>query len=385
MKIKSVSFENRLEEWKFEKIDFFQFTLLVGLTGVGKSQILDAIETLSQIARGNPKNNDGVKWEVQFEANSGIEYFWSGEFEIRSYIPPKKSYFLSSRSSDDEKTEKPTIISEKLYTKSEVIIERDQDSFVFNGTEMPKLDATQSSLSILKNEELLHDINNSFRNIFIKTGQIRDDRDEYIIPKISGVQHDDFLLYSDLFTARYIGGSLSVLCFAYFVHKEMFNNVKRHFLEIFPQLEDLEIEKIRDLETTAIEICSIKIKEKKGNTWIHQQAISSGMLKTLAYIADIYFMPKGSVILIDEFENSLGFNCLNVITEDLIDSRQDVQFILTSHHPYIINKIPYQNWKIVNRNGGTIHTFDAKDHGFGESHHDQFIKLINSSIYNNDY
>ena len=46
--------------------------------------------------------------------------------------------------------------------------------------------------------------------------------------------------------------------------------------------------------------------------------------------------PDGSVILIDEFENSLGVNCLDEITEDVVKESRRLQFILTSHHPYII-------------------------------------------------
>jgi AAA15 family ATPase/GTPase len=62
------------------------------------------------------------------------------------------------------------------------------------------------------------------------------------------------------------------------------------------------------------------------------------MFKTLMYIAEIYLSPEGAVVLIDEFENSLGSNCIDAVT-DILTERQDLQFIITSHHPYIIKLI----------------------------------------------
>lgn len=38
-----------------------------------------------------------------------------------------------------------------------------------------------------------------------------------------------------------------------------------------------------------------------------------------------------------EFENGLGVNCIDVLAEILLSERKDLQFIITSHHPKIIN------------------------------------------------
>lgn len=104
--------------------------------------------------------------------------------------------------------------------------------------------------------------------------------------------------------------------------------------------------------------------------------ISSGMLKSLLQVAELYLCEDGAVILIDEFENSLGVNCMDELTEDLVASERDVQFIITSHHPYIINNIPYRNWKIVTRKAGTVVVKNASDYKIGQSKHDAFIQLL---------
>ncbi len=83
MKIKSVKFKNASQEWSYEKIDFFDLTLLVGVSGAGKTQILRSIMTIRDVAKGEPKN--GVEWEIEF-GSGDHNYFWLGKFETRGLI-----------------------------------------------------------------------------------------------------------------------------------------------------------------------------------------------------------------------------------------------------------------------------------------------------------
>jgi AAA15 family ATPase/GTPase len=103
--------------------------------------------------------------------------------------------------------------------------------------------------------------------------------------------------------------------------------------------------------------------------------MSSGMLRTIIQISEIFLSNQGSVILIDEFENSLGINCIDILTDDLIHENKTLQFIATSHHPYIINNIPYEYWKIVTRQGGHIRIGNSSDYHLGKSKQDAFIQL----------
>ena len=88
------------------------------------------------------------------------------------------------------------------------------------------------------------------------------------------------------------------------------------------------------------------------------------------------------MILIDEFENSLGVNCIEEVAELVLYPEVDIQFILTSHHPYIINNIDFNNWKIVVRDGSMVSVHSAKDLQIGShSKHDAFMQLIQTSAY----
>jgi hypothetical protein len=159
---------------------------------------------------------------------------------------------------------------------------------------------------------------------------------------------------------------------------DTFSVIKNYFIDIFPQIEDIEIEsfEIDESKKEVPQLSRIQIKEKGIKDWIDEENISEGMFKTLMYIAEFYLSPKGSVVLVDEFENSLGVNCIDAVT-DILTERQDLQFIITSHHPYIINNIPMDCWKIVTRKGGVVTVKSAEDLHLGRSKHQAYLQLIN--------
>lgn len=94
------------------------------------------------------------------------------------------------------------------------------------------------------------------------------------------------------------------------------------------------------------------------------------------YISELYLSPENCIILIDEFENSLGVNCLDSVTE-LVLNNKTLQFIITSHHPYIINNVSPAYWKIVTRKANLVTVKNAEDFHISESRQKAFIDLIN--------
>lgn len=373
MKLLSIKFTNKEQEWEFEQIQFFDLTLLVGVSGVGKTQVLKSIYTLKEIADGESIN--GVKWDLEFQTLKGNKYLWSGEFEN---IKSKNELIPEFFDERNEKT-KPKIISERLILNDKIIVERDLDKFQFNNNEMPKLISTESSINILKEEELIKEVYESFKLIILRdhTQKVGNQFSHLSIEKLKNKYKTfEAIKESDLDTFH-------KLALVYEVAKNTFEEIKQRFIEVFPQIEDIKVEPIKldELSNFIFEATVIQIKEIGVQKWIPHNRMSSGMLRTLLHIAEMYLWNEGTVILIDEFENSLGLNCIDVLTEDLIYDNNNIQFIATSHHPYIINKIPFDYWKIVTRKGSVIKTFDAKDFDLGKSHHDKFMSLINHPFY----
>ncbi|MDM8527423.1 AAA family ATPase [Anaerolineales bacterium HSG24] len=156
-----------------------------------------------------------------------------------------------------------------------------------------------------------------------------------------------------------------------------FDELKQDFIAVFPQIEDVIVETVKQ-GTVSQPNLEVVINLKVGGVkkWIQQPQISAGMLKTLMLLGELYLSPDGTVLLIDEFENSLGVNCIDII-DDLVTPSKNLQLIITSHHPYIINNIPMDEWKIVTRQGGTVTVKEAKDFKqLGRSSHERFMQLI---------
>ena len=79
MKISRFQFEDKSLEWRLEELQLSKVTLLVGASGVGKTQILKALMALKQATGGSSGN--GVAWSIEFETTNGKIYIWQGEFE----------------------------------------------------------------------------------------------------------------------------------------------------------------------------------------------------------------------------------------------------------------------------------------------------------------
>ena len=76
MKILSLSYTDNALVWSLEKIVFENLTLLVGASGVGKTQILNSILKLKEIANG--ESVSGVEWEIEFETLDKHIFRWTG-------------------------------------------------------------------------------------------------------------------------------------------------------------------------------------------------------------------------------------------------------------------------------------------------------------------
>lgn len=371
MRIKSLRIKNVFLGWEFEQIDFsLNLTLLVGVSGVGKTQILESINSLKDIANG--KSINGIEWDINFSTVAGNDYIWKGGFSIL-----EEETNLFARADDERETLKPTILFEQLLdSKGDLLIDRDLEKIIFDNKKMPKLSSNQSLIHVLEEEPIMREIVEAFNQITLKDNTRRDGLfsafSPKLIPELKGKYNS---LEAIKNSNEYIRIKL-LLCSE--LNLSIFNTIKNRFMDIFPQVEDIKIEH-RQVEmnrpSANFIMPIIAIKEKGVSGWISEHRISSGMLRTIIHISDLFLSSNGAVILIDEFENSLGTNCIDILTDDLIHENKSIQFIATSHHPYIINNIPYEYWKIVSRKGGKIQIRNAASYNLGKSKQEAFIQL----------
>lgn len=364
MKIRKFSFINKDTGWQVKDVELGNLSLLVGASGVGKTQILKAIYSLTIISSGTSLK--GIKWEVAFE-ELGIEYVWSGEFDVDS-IPQEDS-------TSDGATY--VVAQERLMTKDGVeIFSRNGTDVSYHNTRTVKLDSTQSAVELLKEEPDVYPVKRAFNKI------TKLDMNEYSRRRwrigfdFSSVQS---LSLKEIKNHKFYS-PYEKLFFIHKFHPDVFEEIKRLFVEVFPLVKEIDFDMDNIFKDSYIPV--LKIKEKDVEGWIRRPNISAGMCRTLIQIIVLTLADDGDVILIDEFENGLGINCIDILAEMAMEPESDVQVIMTSHHPYIINAIPFQDWKIVSRAASEVKVSKASDLKIGmHSKHDAFMQLIQTDAY----
>lgn len=375
MFIQSLYYKDEAMNWELKKTDFERLTLFVGISGVGKSRILEAILNLKNIIRGNTEAMNGITWDISFLVNE-TPCRWQGTFQtfgMPTLKDPHRERFLSNECIESIEQLRPAIVREEFIYDGTCIFSRNGEGQIFKGNRLPKISSYRSFLEIFAEDEHIAQVRQQFFNIFHM--QYKVDMN-YLVENITMhtcCNAGKKITYSDIIVSDL--PVITKLAFLYKKNPPLFDQIKRKFIEIFPYVEDIKFE-----EDSSKRYFMLYLKEKKTG-WIGQNYISSGMYKTLMFLAQISMLEGNCVVLIDEIENSLGLNCIDILTEELHQANYDDQFLITSHHPYIINNIDMSNWRIVSRTGGVVTVKKAEDLKLGRSSHEAFFQLINSPEY----
>ena len=349
MFIKSFEYEDLRTGWKLERTEFDAFNLLVGNSGVGKTKILRALTTIAELAFASA-GTLAAEWNLEFDHTDGA-YVWSGRVE---QIKPGPHDFTSA-----------TIVHESLQCGPEKLFTRSQDATSFQGLPIPSLSNDLSGPRLLSGQRRIQPILQGLRRLLfsseIPPQPLRTRRllDQLGIPSSQG--QPVHALEAGWLVSRAL--------------PEQWVKIESAFRNIFPSVEDVAIEATSEGDETVLEL---KLRESSAKEVISHEDVASGMRRTLGHLIELVTAPHSSVILIDEFENSLGANCMPDVVR-LLHSRPDLQFIITSHHPYVINNIPKDTWKLVQRKGSNVRVTSARDIPALQdaSHHQAYLRLVN--------
>ncbi len=364
MKFKSISARNKRTGWNIENMEFNpMLALLVGASGVGKTKVLNVIKTLARIAKGESFN--GLEWKVEFEQNEH-DYVWEGEFVYGGDVGVE---LLTS-----EYEVVFAVAREKIIEDDIVLVDRVPDSIKFLNREIVKLDSTKSVVELLKEESSIKSIYEGFKQCY--SLDITD-----VVIQIS-----NYPLYKEKrFDIKQIKQfrSTSLLEKLFLLREnglQEFDVIVQKFKGVFPAIENIDFKLVESVNH--LYFLYLRIKENNVSTWIDQPDISSGMMRTLLQIITLVLANDGDVIMIDEFENGLGVNCINELADLIMEPEANIQVVMTSHHPYIINAIPVKDWMILTRNGSNVHVHTADELHIGEhSKHEAFMQLMQTPEY----
>lgn len=358
--------------WSISRFELGKINLVVGDTGSGKTRFLNTLFNLGSTVVGTRSLPAPCQWQLTFN-HQGTQYKWL----IRTGMLPDH---------------KPIVIKEQLWQQTSpsprILVERTRETFRFKGSALPKLRSDSLSISILKEEADIRPLYEGFS--LISRRYFHSDALQAVMPVT--VPQPEFFEKPISTLSELYAMDLPVNLKLYQLSKHfpnIYSKICNNFTSVFPFIRDIDIKDLKEVRPSVKlpgptpVLC---VKERNVTQWISIDQLSSGIQKVLLILTDTLTLPDGAIYLVDEYENSLGVSAIDFLPSFIITLEKDIQFIITSHHPYIINRIPLENWLVFSRKGVkvTVRYGENNIDTYGKSKQEQFIKLINDPFYSGD-
>ncbi len=353
--------------WNYSKIALGNINLFVGESGSGKTKLLNTIFNIGSFIISSQPGTRGV-WEFEFDIE-GVRYSW---------------HYMNSNGNKIEKE----IITQGIGNDKKIIVDRTADKFLFHTTPLPKLSSQVSAICLLKEEPEIEKLFNGFGKIMRRNffSNELEKAAEYgnipaeILSKITNTK--DIKLLAQIMPLS------SRLYILNRVFPDKYNQICNYFKSIFKTIQTCELP---NFSTVYPEISDglphtipvFAVREKGVKNLIGLNELWSGMQKVLLLLTDIMTLSGEDIYLLDEYENSLGINAINFFPDFLIQHGGNNQFIITTHHPYLINNMPIKDWYVFHRSGSDVAIMHGKEleSRYGTSKQKAFVQLINDPFY----
>jgi hypothetical protein len=370
--MKIISYESNAgpNDLHFPKMYFSKLNLIVGDSATGKTRLLNTIFNGGMMAVQRDKLFVGF-WDITLEHQNQL-YRW---------------VIQTGGEKGDEKVQSEKIAKLRENGEEEVLVLRTPSTFIFADKELPLLGPRETSITLLQEEDLIKPLYLGFSSIMrrsffgpdLEMAGALGSVPQIFLEKIKKSRNKD-----DLFPLGLgLNGRLYILS-QYF--KDTYERICKEFMTVFPfvlNYDLLNAEKFGFYSPGFVPVFAVR-ERHMGETWIPLDQLSSGMKKVLLILTDIFTMPEnGGVYLLDEYENSLGINAISFFPSILFESGTKSQFIITSHHPYIIGNVPVKSWIVLHRKGKEVlvKQGDALEERYSKSKQKAFVQLINDPFF----
>ncbi|MCA9713769.1 MAG: ATP-binding protein [Myxococcales bacterium] len=384
MSILEFSYTDHTSGWEIRPTTFKpSLNLLVGISGAGKTQTLSSLFATCKAGLHEEYVQANCEWSLRI-AWQGAEYQWRARTIARSEDDAEVG------GTEEDHEDFSEFATESITRDGVTLFERTPSKTSLNGALLPEFNREESGVRLFRADEKIAPLARALAHVRLSYEKllrrvVREDGLPWSLKR-----HENSRSISDL--SRDL--SLMLPLKAYVLQEKFPDDFRLlivgPFQDIFPTITDIRVGLAASLFPAEAHqrprkglLLDVAVREKGVRGWISSEELAEGMHRTLVHLIELVLAPPGTVLLIDEYERSMGVNCLPAVTEHLLDRAGELQFIITSHHPYVIGNIAKEHWMLVRRHGSvvtiapalSIPSLDTR------SNQDAFIQLLNAEEY----
>ncbi len=333
------------------------FTLLIGPNGSGKTNVIEAIELLSFIARGQPLYEiaDVGRTETGLQIRGGLQtcgrtsrdnFFigFSASVKLDGTSKPV-AYRLNIGTKSY-----PQILKEHLELDDRVIyealcsnpgsasrgVEVEYDNFVHSGRK-PRT-AASSERSVLSQYRDIAQKNRNLRQCMQLVHIIMDHlQASFVFDPNPKLMHGYERIGNSVLSKD--GANLSAVLYSLSTGDETQKASLDRLLSKISQLPNEPYEEF-DFTTTNLGDVIFSLRERTGYT-VDARSLSDGTLRTLAILTALETVQEGSHVIVEEFDNGLHPSRVGVLTSAIEEAteRRNLRVLVTTHNPATMNNL----------------------------------------------
>ncbi len=333
------------------------FTLLIGPNGSGKTNVIEAIELLSFVARGQPlyeiadvgraATGIQIRGGLQGCGRMGEEPFalnFTARIRLHRAFKPV-NYVLHICTEPH-----PQILRERLEFGDRIIYEtlpknpweasRDlvvkYDNFARGGRK-PQI-AASSERSVLSQYREIAQKNQNFKECMRLVQIVMNHlQASFVFDPNPKLMHSYERIGNSVLSRD--GANLSAVLYALSVGDEAERKSLARLLSQIRQLPDEPYEKFI-FTVTDLDDVIFGLRERTGYT-VDARSLSDGTLRTLAILTALETAQEGSRVIVEEFDNGLHPSRVGVLTSAIEKAikRRNLRVLVTTHNPATMNNL----------------------------------------------
>ena len=341
------------------------FTLLIGPNGSGKTNVIEAIELLSFVARGQPLYEiaDIGRTETGLQIRGGLQAcghldgntFMLG-FSARARFdgaskPIKYEIYIDTKSHPQIRYEELKVDNRAIYEtlpKDPASASRDlmvkYDNFA-RGGKKPQT-AASSERSVLSQYREIAQKNHNIKecNQLVQT-IMHHLQASYVFDPNPKLMHSYERIGNSVLSRD--GANLSAVLHSLSIGDETQQASLDRLLSQISQLPDEPYEEF-SFTTTNLGDVIFWLREKTGYK-VDARSLSDGTLRTLAILTALETVQEGSHVIVENFDNGLHPSRIGVLTSAIAEAieRRDLRVLVTTHNPATMNNLTPEQMKGV--------------------------------------